>query len=79
MPSKAIMKLQWMFSLGRILCILQKHQAGIQSVSGVLQGSVLFNILIHLDTGFGGILFAGNIKLRGAVDSFEGRETLQRD
>lgn len=67
----------WGF-LERIVCILEKHQAGIQSTSGVLQGFILFNILVYLDIGFKGILskFADNIKLRGCVDSLEGREIL---
>lgn len=54
--------------------------------SGVSQGSilglVLFNLLINdLDAGVGSIIgkFADDAKLRGAVDSLEGQEVLQRD
>lgn len=75
------MKLQWDVFFGKNCVFFKKHHAPIQSASGVLQGSILFNTLVHLDTGFKGILskFADNIKLGGAVDSLEGREALQRD
>ena len=54
--------------------------------SGILQGFILgpvfFNVFKNdLDARLKGILstFADDIKLRGAIDSLEGREALQRD